>query len=96
MADVVLELLVNDHPGAMSHVTGLFTRRAYNVDRIHCSPLPGSAHSRVILVVRESERLAQLVVELRRLYDVLDVRVRDDWPPDAFARIDAIVGASSK
>ncbi|HNH10274.1 MAG TPA: acetolactate synthase small subunit, partial [Leptospiraceae bacterium] len=29
-----ISILVNNHPGVMSHVSGLFTRRAYNIDSI--------------------------------------------------------------
>ena len=29
-----LNILVNNHPGVMSHVSGLFTRRSYNIDSI--------------------------------------------------------------
>ncbi len=32
----VLEIDVNNHPGVMSHVVGLFSRRAYNVEGIIC------------------------------------------------------------
>ena len=93
MSDVVIELVVRDHPGAMSHVTGLFARRAYNLERIVCSPLPGGGDrlSRIVLLVRERDRLAQLMNDLARLYDVRTVRRRDDWAPDAFARIDRIL-----
>jgi hypothetical protein len=34
LARTVLELDVNNHPGVMSHVVGLFSRRAYNVEGI--------------------------------------------------------------
>jgi acetolactate synthase-1/3 small subunit len=89
--EVVIELVVNDHPGAMSHVTGLFTRRAYNLERIVCGPIHGARRSRVILVVRESERIGQLLKDLGRLYDVLEVSQRDDWDRTSFDRIDKIV-----
>ena len=35
----VLEIDVNNHPGVMSHVVGLFSRRAYNVEGILCLPV---------------------------------------------------------
>ena len=35
----VLELTVNNHPGVMSHVCGLFSRRGYNVEGILCMPV---------------------------------------------------------
>ena len=30
----VLRLLVRNHPGVMSHLCGLFARRAFNVDQM--------------------------------------------------------------
>lgn len=36
---VILELAVRNHPGVMSHVCGLFARRAFNVEGILCLPL---------------------------------------------------------
>ena len=35
---VVLELTVNNHPGVMSHICGLFARRAFNVEGISACP----------------------------------------------------------
>lgn len=43
---VTLELAVRNHPGVMSHVCGLFARRAYNVEGILCMPLAGGKESR--------------------------------------------------
>ena len=39
MQPTVLELNVNNHAGVMSHVVGLFSRRAYNVEGILCMPV---------------------------------------------------------
>ncbi|MCG3147073.1 MAG: hypothetical protein PCFJNLEI_00510 [Verrucomicrobiae bacterium] len=36
---VTLELTVQNHPGVMSHVCGLFARRAFNVEGILCLPV---------------------------------------------------------
>lgn len=70
----VLELTVNNHPGVMSHVSGLFARRAYNVEGIVCLPINGSKTSRIWLLVDEDERLEQVVKQVSKLYDVLEVR----------------------
>ena len=69
----VLELTVNNHPGVMSHVCGLFSRRAFNVEGILCMPIGDGAKSRIWLLVNEDTRLDQLVKELLKLQDVLDV-----------------------
>ena len=70
----VLEVTVLNHPGAMSHVCGLFSRRAFNVDGILCLPNGEAGHSRIWLRVQEDQRLDQLVRQMEKLADVLEVR----------------------
>jgi len=70
----VLELTVSNHPGVMSHVCGLFSRRAFNVDGILCLPLGNGQTSRIWLRVQEGERLAQVESQLYKLHDVHAVR----------------------
>jgi acetolactate synthase-1/3 small subunit len=72
----VLDLLVNNHPGVMSHVCGLFSRRAFNVEAILCLPVTGGEESRIWLLVNEDERLEQMIRQMRKLQDVHDVRLR--------------------
>jgi acetolactate synthase-1/3 small subunit len=69
----VLELTVNNHPGVMSHVCGLFSRRAFNVEGILCMPIGDGDRSRIWLLVNEDERLENMIQQLLRLEDVLDV-----------------------
>lgn len=70
----VLELTVNNHPGVMSHVCGLFARRAFNVEGILCMPVGDGARSRIWLMVNEDTRLEQMMKQLQKLVDVLEVR----------------------
>ncbi|MFP4157925.1 MAG: acetolactate synthase small subunit [Opitutales bacterium] len=70
----VLELTVKNHPGTLSHVAGLFARRAFNLDGILCMPLPDPSRSRIWLRVRENKRLEQVVSQLEKLVDVEQVR----------------------
>ncbi len=72
----VLELTVHNHPGVMSHICGLFARRAFNLSGILCMPLCGGAHSRMWLLVEGTERLDQMVKQVLKLEDVLEVRNR--------------------
>ena len=78
----VLDLLVNNHPGVMSHVCGLFSRRAFNVEAILCLPMNGGGESRIWLLVNEDERLEQMIRQMRKLQDVHDVRLRPDAAQD--------------
>ncbi len=70
----VLELDVNNHAGVMSHIVGLFSRRAYNVEGILCMPVGNGATSRIWLTVNEDARLEQMTRQLEKLEDVLSVR----------------------
>ena len=69
----VLEIDVNNHPGVMSHVVGLFSRRAYNVDGILCMPVGTGKTSRIWLTVGEDRRLEQMIRQIEKLEDVLAV-----------------------
>ncbi len=66
----ILELLVRNHPGVMSHVCGLFARRAYNVEGIVCLPLGEGRESKIFLKVNEEERLDQVIKQIVKLSDV--------------------------
>ena len=70
----VLELTVRNHPGVLSHVCGLFARRAFNVEGVLCMPVGDGARSRVWLHVAEDERLEQMMRQLGKLEDVREVR----------------------
>ncbi|ACT05462.1 MULTISPECIES: acetolactate synthase small subunit [Dickeya] len=70
---VTLELSVRNHPGVMSHVCGLFARRAFNVEGIMCMPLPGNEQSRIWLLVKDDQRLPQMISQVEKLEDVLQV-----------------------
>src|SRR5262245_60414806 len=82
----VLRLLVRNHPGVMSHLCGLFARRAFNVEGILCVPVDDGACSAVLLLVADDQRNTQIVAQLRKLEDVLDVHPE----PDARASFDAV------
>ena len=71
--DVVLRLHVRNHPGVMSHVCGLFARRAFNVEGIVCLPVGDGTRSAILLLVYDDERLEQMIQQLRKLEDVLDI-----------------------
>ena len=74
VARTVLELDVNNHAGVMSHVVGLFSRRAYNVEGILCMPVGNGETSRIWLTVNEDARLEQMIRQVEKLEDVRTVR----------------------
>jgi len=82
----ILRLTVRNHPGVMSHVSGLFARRAFNVEGILCVPLGDGTQSVVLLEVADDARLEQVIAQLRKLEDVRDVRL----DPAAAAAFEAV------
>lgn len=70
----VLEIDVNNHAGVMSHVVGLFSRRAYNVEGILVLPVGDGSRSRIWLLVNEDLRLAQMMKQVEKLEDVIALR----------------------
>jgi len=91
-AGAILDLRVRNHPGVMSHITGLFARRAFNLEAILCVPVGDGSESRMLLLVAETPRLEQIRLQLGRLHDVLAVRERPELPRDCFARLREVAG----
>ncbi len=87
LARSVLELDVNNHAGVMSHVVGMFSRRAYNVEGILCMPVGDGVTSRIWLMVNEDVRLDQMVKQVEKLEDVLAVR-RHGAEHEVFGRLE--------
>ena len=75
----VLKLTVNNHPGVLSHVCGLFARRSYNLEGVMVRPLVGETthQSRMWLLINEEERLQQLIRQTEKLVDVISVEQHD-------------------
>ena len=71
----LLKLTVNNHPGVLAHVCGLFARRAYNLEGVMVRPIAGAApdRSRMWLLVNEEDRLQQLIRQTEKLIDVISV-----------------------
>lgn len=86
----VLKLLVRNHPGVMSHVCSLFSRRAFNVEGILCLPVGDGTRSAILLLVNEDERLDQLIRQLRKLEDVLHIERKED-DHEAFEKLAAYI-----
>lgn len=93
-AHTVLDILVNNHPGVMAHVTGLFSRRAFNVEAILCLPVADSATSRIWLLVNEDGRLDQMMRQMRKLQDVYEVTASTEYLK-VFADLTAGMNAES-
>lgn len=69
-----LELRVNNHPGVMSHICGLFSCRAFNVEKILCLPIGNGKQSKICLSINPDSQIEQIIKQLMKLEDVLEVR----------------------
>ncbi len=70
----IFSILVNNHPGVLSHVSGLFARRGYNIESISAGPTQDETVTRItILAVGKEHELEQISKQLRKLHDVQDV-----------------------
>jgi acetolactate synthase-1/3 small subunit len=70
----VVSVLVRNHPGVLSHVAGLFTRRAYNIESIAAGVTERPEVTRITLVVSGDETvIEQVIKQLRKLIDVIGV-----------------------
>ncbi|HCL56363.1 MAG TPA: acetolactate synthase small subunit [Spirochaetia bacterium] len=88
MKTAIIELTVRNHPGVMSHITGLFSRRAYNLEGIFVNRLKNTEKSRMLLAVEENEKISQIIKQLEKLHDVLEVSLRHDEKEELIRKMD--------
>lgn len=91
LANTVIALRVQNHPGVMSHITGLFARRNFNLEGILCGPTGDGSESRMFLLVNNDERLEQIVKQVSKLYDVVEAKVQEDYDHSLFLQIEDIL-----
>ena len=71
----VLSLLVENNPGVTSHISGLFSRRGYNIDSFSSGVTADPRYTRITIVASGDEQiLEQIEKQLAKLEDVLDIK----------------------
>jgi acetolactate synthase I/III small subunit len=74
MSTHTLSVLVENKPGVLSHVAGLFSRRAFNISSLAVGPTHDERVSRITIVVDgASTRVEQVKHQLDKLVRVLKV-----------------------
>ncbi len=75
MEKFVLSVLVENHAGVLSRVSGLFSRRGYNIDSLTVCETGDPAQSRMTIVVRGDEYiLEQIEKQLAKLVEVISIK----------------------
>jgi acetolactate synthase I/III small subunit len=74
MAKHTLSVLVENKPGVLARVSGLFARRGFNIDSLAVGPTENDAVSRMTIVINvETQPLEQVVKQLNKLIPVLKI-----------------------
>ena len=74
----VLSVLVQNRPGVLARVSGLFARRGYNIFSLAVAPTDDADYSRITIVVDISATpLEQIVKQLFKLIDVVRITELD-------------------
>ncbi|CUU48239.1 MULTISPECIES: acetolactate synthase small subunit [Clostridium] len=87
----LIELHVRNHSGVMSHITGLFARRAFNLEGILCAQIGDGSTSKMYLLVKNDSVLDQIIKQLEKLYDVIEVSVHQDYDQSVFENLNKVL-----
>ena len=81
----VYSLLVDNNPGVLSRISGLFSRRGYSIDSITAGVTADPRFTRITIVASGDELiLSQIEKQVRKLEDVIEIKVLD--PEDSVYR----------
>jgi len=70
----IIAVLLENEPGALSRVVGLFSARGYNIETLTVAPTEDASLSRMTIVTQGSEDiLEQITKHLNRLIEVVKV-----------------------
>ena len=74
MRRMVMSILVENVSGVLSRVSGLFSRRGYNIDSLTVSETQNPKYARMTVAVTGDEQvLEQIENQLNKLEDVKDI-----------------------
>mgnify|MGYP000832035976 CR=1 FL=1 len=75
MRKQVLSLLVENTSGVLSHISGLFSRRGYNIDSFSAGVTADPRFTRITIVTSGDELiLSQIERQVRKLEDIIEIK----------------------
>ena len=75
----VYSLIVDNNPGVLSRIAGLFSRRGYSIDSITAGMTADPRFTRITVVASGDELiLSQIEKQVRKLEDVREIKVLKD------------------
>jgi acetolactate synthase-1/3 small subunit len=81
----VLSILVENRPGVLARIAGLFARRGFNIDTLAVGPTDDANISRITLTLDGAVHpIDQVTKQLHKLVNVL--KIRDMEPEETIAR----------
>jgi acetolactate synthase-1/3 small subunit len=81
----ILALTVENKPGVLTRITGLFARRGFNIDTLAVGPTDDPGLSRITITLDGAvHQMDQVTKQLHKLINVL--KIRDLEPEDTLAR----------
>lgn len=74
----VYSLIVDNNPGVLSRISGLFSRRWYSIDSITAGLTADPRFTRITIVASGDELiLSQIEKQVRKLEDIVEIKVLD-------------------
>jgi acetolactate synthase-1/3 small subunit len=81
----IVSLLVENKPGVLTRITGLFARRGFNINTLAVGPTDDEAISRITITLDGAvQSIDQVTKQLHKLVNVL--KIRDLEPDETLAR----------
>ena len=72
----ILSVLVEDHPGILTRVAGLFSRRGYNIHSLSVGNTHDDTISRITIVVEGDEHIIeQISKQVSKMMEVLKIKI---------------------
>lgn len=76
MNQYVIGIIVSNISGALSRVSGMFTRRVFNIDSLTVGETESPGFSRITVTFHGDDYIKDLILQqLRKLHDVREVEV---------------------